>query len=116
MLLYIDGYYNLFCQVVGIKYVRFYLFMVDKEVIRLRGEEMGVSMVNISELDVGVLEGWDDLEDLDQIELDVIKDDLKDVEYWECVLGFGDVLLILIGWWYYVWSLSVSFFVSFWWN
>ncbi|RGP64998.1 lysine-specific demethylase 8 [Fusarium longipes] len=114
--LHTDGYHNLLCQVVGAKYIRLYPPRATP-VMRPRASEHGVDMSNTSELDVGVLEGWDEKpEDMVEEDLERMRRDLEGTEYWECILEPGDTLVIPIGWWHYVRSLSVSFSVSFWWN
>jgi hypothetical protein len=115
--LHTDAYHNLLVQVVGTKFVR--LYPPWSTAMRPRGEEDGVDMSNTSELDLGVIEGWDEGVDGlgdDERERVRVKRELDEDEYWECVLGEGDTLLIPMGWWHYVRSLSVSFSVSFWWN
>ncbi|KAH0496730.1 hypothetical protein TgHK011_004077 [Trichoderma gracile] len=116
--LHTDGYHNLLCQVVGTKYVRLYA-PEETKWLRPRGMEHGVDMSNTSELDIGVLEGWDEEEDAVDgggLEWESVRRELEGVPYWETVLGPGDTLVIPIGWWHYVRSLSISFSVSFWWN
>lgn len=113
--LHTDGYHNLLCQVVGTKYVRLYS-PDETERLRPRGMEHGVDMSNTSELDVGILQGWDEDGDGDVHDWESIRKELKNVPYWETILRPGDTLVIPIGWWHYVRSLSISFSVSFWWN
>ena len=114
--LHTDGYHNLLCQVVGTKYVRLYPPAATEKMMP-RQKEDGIDMSNTSGLDVGVLEGWDEIpEDMTESVLEEMEKALQGVEYWECVLGPGDTLVIPIGWWHYVRSLSISFSVSFWWN
>ncbi|CAI6089753.1 unnamed protein product [Clonostachys chloroleuca] len=114
--LHTDGYHNILCQTVGTKYLRLYPPSATAA-MRPRPPEHGVNMSNTSALDVGVLEGWDPLpEGMDERMLEEVREEMRGVEYTECILGPGDALYIPIGWWHYVRSLSVSFSVSFWWN
>ncbi|EEU40390.1 uncharacterized protein NECHADRAFT_66578 [Fusarium vanettenii 77-13-4] len=114
--LHTDGYHNLLCQAVGTKYLRLYPPRATP-MMRPRSPEHGVDMSNTSGLDVGILEGWDERPDgASEEDVRRMKEELEGVEYWECVLEPGDTLVIPIGWWHYVKSLSVSFSVSFWWN
>ncbi|KAF4463365.1 Mitochondrial division 1 [Fusarium albosuccineum] len=114
--LHTDGYHNLLCQAVGSKYLRLYPPRATPA-MRPRPPEHGVDMSNTSKLDVGVLEGWDEMPESEEEEdVNKMREQLKGVEYWECILEPGDTLAIPIGWWHYVRSLSVSFSVSFWWN
>ncbi|KAI0161616.1 Clavaminate synthase-like protein [Hypoxylon sp. FL1284] len=115
--LHTDPYHNILTQVVGRKYVRLYS-PLQTEHMHARGRENGVEMGNTSLMDVGVVEGWDDLSDFEhdgqhtQENLDVF----RKVPFLDCILEPGDALYIPIGWWHYVRGLSVSFSVSFWWN
>jgi mitochondrial division protein 1 len=114
--LHTDGYHNLLCQVVGTKYIRLYPPRATYA-MRPRASEHGVDMSNTSGLDVGVLEEWDEKpKDMNEEDAQKMREELEGIEYWECILEPGDTLVIPIGWWHYVRSLSVSFSVSFWWN
>lgn len=107
--LHTDPYHNIFCQVVGKKYVRLYS---PEESGRLypRGVDAGsgVDMSNTSEVDVEASVG--------KVKVGERFPLFKGAAYVECVLGEGECLYVPIGWWHYVRSLSVSFSVSFWWN
>ncbi|KAK7426915.1 Mitochondrial fission protein [Neonectria magnoliae] len=114
--LHTDDYHNLLCQAVGAKYLRLYPPAATRH-MRPRSPEHGVDMSNTSARDVGVLEGWDaPPEGIGEQDVRRMREELEGVEYRECILEPGDTLLIPIGWWHYVRSLSVSFSVSFWWN
>lgn len=114
--LHTDGYHNLLCQAVGAKYLRLYPPHAS-DAMEPRAPEHGVDMSNTSGLDVGVMEGWDEMpEGMTRQDVERMRQDVKDLECWECILEAGDTLVIPIGWWHYVRSLSVSFSVSFWWN
>ncbi|KAI0848249.1 Clavaminate synthase-like protein [Daldinia vernicosa] len=114
--LHTDPYHNLLTQVVGRKYVRLYS-PLNTERMKARGKENGVEMGNTSLMDVGVVEGWDEIPDDEKDGLS--EEDLasfKEIPFLDCILEPGDALYIPIGWWHYVRGLSVSFSVSFWWN
>ncbi|KAL1900619.1 hypothetical protein Sste5346_002344 [Sporothrix stenoceras] len=113
--LHTDPHHNLLAQVVGRKYIRLYA-PEHTAALEPRGyEEGGIDMNNTSKVDVGVVEGWDVVEEADEINDDE-RNRFRDIPYVDCILEPGDTLYIPLGWWHYVRSLRVSFSVSFWWN
>ncbi|KAI9642106.1 hypothetical protein NHQ30_008907 [Ciborinia camelliae] len=113
--LHTDPYHNILAQVVGHKYLRLYAPRETPQLYARGIEEGGVDMSNTSEVDIGVLAGWDGTRE-QQEEMRRTFPKVIDAPFWDCVLREGEVLYIPVGWWHYVRGLSASFSVSFWWN
>ncbi|TEY83817.1 hypothetical protein BOTCAL_0024g00260 [Botryotinia calthae] len=113
--LHTDPYHNILSQVVGKKYLRLYPPRETSKLYARGIEGGGIDMSNTSEVDIGVLEGWDGTAEEQEEENEKFPE-ARNATYWDCVLEEGEVLYIPVGWWHYVRGLSASFSVSFWWN
>ncbi|SMQ49522.1 unnamed protein product [Zymoseptoria tritici ST99CH_3D7] len=120
--LHTDPWHNLFCQVVGWKYIRLYP-PEERERLYPRGKDgMGVDGSNTSGIDVQLLRpaiGKHEVraEDFKQARKshEVEFPHAEEARYVEAMLGPGDSLYVPLGWWHYVESATTSFSVSFWW-
>ena len=123
--LHTDPYHNIFCQVVGFKYIKLYSPDQTPFLYPHGTDEQGVDMSNTSEVDLSFFRPrFEEHRNHSLTEPDVESRSSRIGQFplfsksqpLEGVLGPGDCLYIPRGWWHYVESLSTSFSVSFWWN
>lgn len=103
--LHTDPYNNIFCQVVGYKYIRLYSPGMSSKMYPRTTTEHGINMSNTSQVNLEM--GQDKLNE-------IFPDFPWDSQFVDTILGPGDALFIPTGWWHYIQSLSTSISISFW--
>lgn len=112
--LHTDPYHNIFCQVVGHKYVRLYPPTATESIFPRGEDENGINESNTSEVEIRLDRTQPSnvaVADADRFPLFIAEEN-----YYEAVVGPGECLYIPAGWWHYIESLTASYSVSFWWN
>jgi hypothetical protein len=112
--LHTDPYHNIFCQVVGYKFVRLYPPEATESVYPRGVDENGINESNTSEVEIRL--GHERAENVTVEEEERFPLFLAQEGYREAIVGPGECLYIPAGWWHYIESLTASYSVSFWWN
>ncbi|KAK6331448.1 hypothetical protein TWF730_004530 [Orbilia blumenaviensis] len=113
--LHTDNYFNIFCQVVGRKYVRLYPPNA-REAMRPMGiDERGIDMGNTSSIPINWVEEEQFIETGETGDAERWEK-FKNEQYVEFVVEPGEAVFFPKGWWHYVRSVEASFSVNFWWG
>ncbi|KAK6518634.1 hypothetical protein TWF506_005769 [Arthrobotrys conoides] len=115
--LHTDNYHNIFCQVVGKKYIRLYPPEAKAAMFPMGKDERGVDMGNTSSIPVN----WVEEEDSGAVDTSEEGgcekwEKFKKEQYVEFVVEPGEAVFFPKGWWHYVRSVEASFSVNFWWG
>ncbi|KAK6342479.1 hypothetical protein TWF718_007882 [Orbilia javanica] len=113
--LHTDNYHNIFCQVVGRKYVRLYPPGAREAMFPMGKDERGVDMGNTSSIPVSWVEGEEFIDTGEDGDAERWKQ-FKSEGYIEFLVEPGEAVFFPKGWWHYVRSVEASFSVNFWWG
>ncbi|KAK6515791.1 hypothetical protein TWF281_004381 [Arthrobotrys megalospora] len=113
--LHTDNYHNIFCQIVGRKYVRLYPPEAREAMFPMGKDERGIDMGNTSSVPVSWVEGEEFRDTGEDGDLERWEKFRKE-KYVEFMVEPGEAVFFPKGWWHYVRSVEASFSVNFWWG
>eukprot|EP01134_Creolimax_fragrantissima_P008355 CFRG8355T1 len=97
--LHYDTDHNMFCQVMGAKYLRLFSPQMTECLYPFQDHLLSnTSQIKSENVDLNEFPQY------------------RNADGWECVVGPGEMLYIPQGWWHYVRSVQPSFSCSFWWK